>query len=584
MHLPNPGLRRRAGRALLVAALAAVALPSAAQAATTVSFSRDGSDMFVVGGSEANNVRLNANTTGQVFIDDSAGVTGDTNFCSFTATRASCDGPRERVSVNTQGGSDQVEYRLPHEGFVDTGHGNDVIVAGTRLANGRAIEPVVLFDLSGSDVISYAAASRGVSLTPEDGRPNEGGPGDREQVEAVFVTIIGSNFSDAPLFGTSGPDTIVGLGGNDQIGGGAGDDRFGTGLNDGSDDYHGAAGHDTISYGDRTQPVLIDLDNVADDGVAGEADNVRSNIEGITGGRAGDVITGDNAFDVIDGGPGDDRLNGLDGNDLILTGATADGADEIRGGGGIDTVFYGSRTRPVNATLNFGGDDDGEAGERDELIGSNEQIIGGSAGDTIRAPDGSLAAHAFFGGGGSDTLEGSNGPDTLDGGKQPDTLRGKDGDDTLFANDGERDSTVSCSNGFDTATFDSLDTPFDCEDRSVVGTLRLAPATIEAEAGEPARVRLSWRHPQAWRKLRKIELRLFRGPVPVGTVTIRPRAERISADGAAAIVRRQTRLTRKGRTVTARLALRLDPSLAGQTLRAEVEATDTRGARQVERG
>jgi hypothetical protein len=35
--------------------------------------------------------------------------------------------------------------------------------------------------------------------------------------------------------------------------------------------------------------------------------------------------------------------------------------------------------------------------------------------------------------------------------------------------------------------------------------------------------------------------------------------------------------------VTARLAIRLDESLAGQTLKAEVEATDTRGRRQLER-
>jgi hypothetical protein len=37
------------------------------------------------------------------------------------------------------------------------------------------------------------------------------------------------------------------------------------------------------------------------------------------------------------------------------------------------------------------------------------------------------------------------------------------------------------------------------------------------------------------------------------------------------------------KTVTARLAVRLDQSLAGQSLTAEVEATDTRGRRQLER-
>jgi hypothetical protein len=46
---------------------------------------------------------------------------------------------------------------------------------------------------------------------------------------------------------------------------------------------------------------------------------------------------------------------------------------------------------------------------------------------------------------------------------------------------------------------------------------------------------------------------------------------------------KQARLTRKGKTVAARLAVRLDDSLAGQQLTAEVEATDTRGRRQLER-
>jgi hypothetical protein len=71
--------------------------------------------------------------------------------------------------------------------------------------------------------------------------------------------------------------------------------------------------------------------------------------------------------------------------------------------------------------------------------------------------------------------------------------------------------------------------------------------------------------------------------MPVGEITIRPRSERITDDGAVKLVRRATRLTRKGKTVAARLALRLDDSLAGQTLRADVEATDRRGRRQLER-
>jgi hypothetical protein len=48
-------------------------------------------------------------------------------------------------------------------------------------------------------------------------------------------------------------------------------------------------------------------------------------------------------------------------------------------------------------------------------------------------------------------------------------------------------------------------------------------------------------------------------------------------------MRKHARVSRKGKTVTARLALRLDHSLAGATLSADMQATDTRGRRQLER-
>ena len=106
---------------------------------------------------------------------------------------------------------------------------------------------------------------------------------------------------------------------------------------------------------------------------------------------------------------------------------------------------------------------------------------------------------------------------------------------------------------------------------------------MRAAAGETVRLRLSWRHPKAWRRLSRIELRLTQGALPAGRVTIRPRSERIDAGGALQLDRDATRLTREGKTVTVRLALRLDRSLAGQRLRVEVEAADRRGARQLER-
>jgi hypothetical protein len=111
-----------------------------------------------------------------------------------------------------------------------------------------------------------------------------------------------------------------------------------------------------------------------------------------------------------------------------------------------------------------------------------------------------------------------------------------------------------------------------------VGALRLAPKALR---GGDAHLKLSWRHPEAWQRLRAIAVHIKHAGLTVGGVAIRPRAGRITADGAVKLVR--SGLTRRDRTVTARLALRLDPRLAGARLSLDVEAADRRGRRQVER-
>jgi hypothetical protein len=188
------------------------------------------------------------------------------------------------------------------------------------------------------------------------------------------------------------------------------------------------------------------------------------------------------------------------------------------------------------------------------------------------------------------------GIDTLVGGAGVDTLSSGSNVDRIFANDTERD-TIDCGGGSQDEVVASVigeRSIIGCEKLftasppprgggGLIGTARLTPTALRVPAGEIAYVRLAWRHPRTWRRLRRITLRLYSRRAPDAAIHIRPRAERIAARGAVELVRTGTRIRRKGESVAAGLALRLDHSLAGRRLRIEVEAIDTRGARQLER-
>ena len=68
----------------------------------------------------------------------------------------------------------------------------------------------------------------------------------------------------------------------------------------------------------------------------------------------------------------------------------------------------------------------------------------------------------------------------------------------------------------------------------------------------------------------------------IGTVEIAPRSSKLVAKGAVKLGR-ESALTRAGKTVSAKLALKVDKAFAGRKLAFEVEATDVDGRRQVAR-
>ncbi|MFO0611679.1 MAG: calcium-binding protein [Polyangiaceae bacterium] len=214
----------------------------------------------------------------------------------------------------------------------------------------------------------------------------------------------------------------------------------------------------------------------ADDGLAGENDDVDFTVEKVTGGSGNDTIVGSAASntlsggagnDVLGGGPGGascaadvDVLNGGDGNDTFAMGSEKDCGDALNGGAGTDIADYQSRAGALTIVIDMAATD-GESGEGDKVSTDIEVVLGGSAGDTIT---GSMANDELHGGLGNDTLNGGGGNDTLIGGEGNDTLNGDAGDDlfvesgvdasyTATVNSGAGDDVINGGLGLNTVSY-----------------------------------------------------------------------------------------------------------------------------------
>jgi Ca2+-binding RTX toxin-like protein len=156
------------------------------------------------------------------------------------------------------------------------------------------------------------------------------------------ATLVGGAGDDSFRIGAIHADVV--------ITGGAGDDYLTT-ANAGRDDFRGGPGTDGVRY-DSEKDLSISLNDQPDDGVPGERDNIRADVENVTGGAGNDLIVGnpfDNTLDgdpggdTIWGGGGNDRLVGFDdgdvlfgqdGNDVLVAGRKS----TLDGGAGVDTV------------------------------------------------------------------------------------------------------------------------------------------------------------------------------------------------------------------------------------------------------
>ena len=224
--------------------------------------------------------------------------------------------------------------------------------------------------LDGNDAVAGGADDEGADrLNGGDGDDSmSGGPGADVIAGGVGVDVADGGAGTDNVDGGAGNDSLSGGSGGDALEGSSGDDRLrgaadglavadgndtlsgGDGRDDlagdtgddalrggpGSDAVAGGAGRDIAVYGDSGDPVTATLDGRANDGVAGQLDALRGDLEGLRGGAEQDTFTGSSGPDTIEGAGGEDYLDG---------GA---GRDDLRGGSGADTVR--SRDRSADST------------------------------------------------------------------------------------------------------------------------------------------------------------------------------------------------------------------------------------------
>ena len=181
--------------------------------------------------------------------------------------------------------------------------------------------------------------------------------------------------------GGDGPDVFYGEGGTDELYGNYGDDVIDGGP--GADIMGGGkGGTDIASWADADAPVNVSMDNLSNDGVAGENDYVPKDFEGIQGSPYGDTLSGRGLDpDILLGGGGPDDLQGYGGDDTLRGEAGSDtlransGADVLDGGADTDSLSYGEVANSVYVYQD-GAANDGLLGEHDNV--TSVEHLGGS--------------------------------------------------------------------------------------------------------------------------------------------------------------------------------------------------------------
>jgi Ca2+-binding RTX toxin-like protein len=298
-------------------------------------------------------------------------------------------------------------YRLiDHGAAIAAGPGCSIVNSAEvfcELSAFEAFEEPATVEVLAGDMNDFVSVS---TLFPYDETTIDGGDG-ADVLE--FSSDCDFDFAQcqAHLHGGPGSDTLRGQAGIISLDGGAGGDTM-----------EGSSAE--VDYTMRVNPVTATGDGLANDGEAGENDNILT-VEFVLGGAAGDTFTN---IDAIGGAGRDTFISTSVFGSFSVGGA---GNDTFIGGVGEDDFFGG---RGADTLTGAGGIDD---------------LEGGRGADTIR------------GGAGRDFLVGSKGADVLVGGAGREfEMSGGGGNDTLRARDGNQER-VNGGAGSDSAQVDYLD-------------------------------------------------------------------------------------------------------------------------------
>ena len=345
---------------------------------------------FTAAGGAANAITVSQSGSTYTISDTGSPVQPGPGCTPVTSGEVTCTSAAvTAVSVSTGDGNDTVTSTGSRAMRIDGGSGNDTLTGGSgadTIDGGSAGD--VIAGGAGVDTATYVTRTAAVTVdidgVKDDGSSSDGATAtNRDNVMTDVENLTGGSASDT-LTGSTISNTIDGGPGGDTIG--------------------GAGGSDTATYATRTAAVTVDIDGVKDDGsstdgaTATNRDNVKTDVENLTGGSASDTLTGSAVANRIDGGRGGDIIAGL---------------------GGADTVTYAFRTAAVtvdnDGVRDDGGVEDGATvASRDNVKTDVENLTGGAGADTLRAVLADAVVNVLTGGAGDDKLKTREGATAID--------------------------------------------------------------------------------------------------------------------------------------------------------------------------